>query len=71
MQGKPMAFSKEESERAQAHRRRCKGLPPLQPGERERLLKEFLAVKSITICPTRYAAPVEPLRAPGTVTPAG
>lgn len=61
MQGKPIAFAREEAERAQAHRRRCKGLPPLEPGEHERLVKEFLAVRSITLCPTRYAAPVERL----------
>jgi hypothetical protein len=59
MQGKPIAFSREDSERVQAHRRRCKSLPPLRPGEHERLVKEFLAVRSVTMCPTRYAAPVE------------
>ncbi len=58
MQGKPITFSK-QSEEAFAHRRRCKALPPLQPGEHERLVKEFLAVRRITVCPTRYAAPVE------------
>jgi hypothetical protein len=63
MQGKPIAFGK-GNEEAFAHRRRCKSLPPLQPGEHERLLKEFLAVKSITICPPRYAAPVEHWPAP-------
>jgi len=64
MQGRPIAFSKEETERVQAHRRRCKSLPPLTPGEHERLVREFLAVKSITLCPTRYAAPVERLQPP-------
>jgi len=64
MQGKPIAFSREDSERVQAHRRRCKTLPPLRPGEHERLVREFLAVKSITLCPTRYAAPVERLQPP-------
>ena len=62
MQVNPIGFSKEACERAQAHRRRCKSLPPLQPGEHERLVKEFLAVRSITLCPTRYVAPVEHLR---------
>jgi hypothetical protein len=28
---------------AQAHRQRCKTLPPMQPGEAERLMAEFLA----------------------------
>jgi hypothetical protein len=60
MQGKPISFSK-ASEQAMAHRRRCKSLPPLKPGEQERLISEFLAVKSVTVCPPRYAAPVERL----------
>jgi hypothetical protein len=42
-----------------AHRWRCKNLPPMQPGEADRLVADFLAAKSITACPTRYAAPVE------------
>jgi hypothetical protein len=44
---------------ASAHRRRCKSLPPVQTGEAERLVAEFLATKRITACPTRYAARVE------------
>jgi hypothetical protein len=44
---------------AAAHRRRCKSLPPMRPGEADRLIADFLAAKSITVCPTRYAAPVE------------
>jgi hypothetical protein len=48
-----------QSEQAHAHRRRCKALPPLQPGERERLVAAFLAARSVTQCPARYAAPVE------------
>jgi len=31
----------------------------MQPGEAERLIADFLASKSITACPTRYAAPIE------------
>jgi hypothetical protein len=58
MQGKPIVLRRDTDE-AFAHRRRCQSLPPLQPGEHERLMKEFLAVKSVTICPPRYAAPVE------------
>jgi hypothetical protein len=45
---------------ASAHRRRCKNLPPMEAGEAERLVAEFLASKGITACPTRYAARVEP-----------
>jgi hypothetical protein len=58
MQGNRIAFN-EAFEQAQAHRRRCKTLPPLQPGERERLVTAFLAARSVTLCPARYAAPVE------------
>lgn len=47
------------SQQATAHKLRCKTLPPLKPGEHERLLATFLAVKSITSCPARYAAPTE------------
>jgi len=41
------------------HRRRCETLPPLQSGEAEALVANFLASRSITVCPTRYAAPIE------------
>jgi hypothetical protein len=44
---------------AHAHRLRCKSLPPMQAGESERLVAAFLAARSITACPVRYAAPVE------------
>jgi hypothetical protein len=44
---------------AQAHRRRCKSLPPVQAGEAERLMADFLATRGVTACPTRYAAPIE------------
>jgi hypothetical protein len=40
-----------------AHRLRCKSLPPMQAGEANNLVAAFLASKSITHCPTRYAAP--------------
>jgi hypothetical protein len=55
---KPNAFNKHFNE-ALAHQRRCKTLPPLQPGEHERLVAAFLAVRSITLCPACYAARVE------------
>jgi hypothetical protein len=45
--------------KAHAHRLRCKNLPAMQPGEAERLLAGFLATRSVTTCPTRYAAPIE------------
>ena len=38
---------------------RCKRLSPLQRGETERLVAEFMATRSIAVCPARYAAPVE------------
>jgi hypothetical protein len=44
---------------AAAHIGSCKDLPPMQPGEADRLIACFLAAKSVTACPTRYAAPVE------------
>lgn len=39
--------------------RRCKDLSPVQRGESDRLMAEFMATRSITVCPVRYAAPVE------------
>jgi len=44
---------------AHAHRLRCKSLPSIQAGEAERLVAGFLATRSVTACPPRYAAPVE------------
>jgi len=41
------------------HRRRCERLPALQNGEADDLVAAFLAARSITVCPARYAAPVE------------
>ena len=41
------------------HRRRCERLPPLRDGEVENLVASFLAARSVTQCPTRYAAPIE------------
>ncbi len=46
---------------AQAHGRRCKTLPPMQPGEVERLMADFLAARGVTACPTRYLVPIEQL----------
>jgi len=51
-------------QQAAAHRRfhhakRCRSLPPLQPGEVERLTSAFIAAKGgITHCPTAFVAPV-------------
>jgi len=41
------------------HRRRCERLPALEAGEADRLIAAFLSTNSITVCPTRYALPVE------------
>ena len=59
MAGKSSAFNRDDSKEAFAHKQRCKTLPPLQPGEHERLVTAFLAVRSVTVFPARYAAPVE------------
>jgi hypothetical protein len=53
------AFSGGLSLEALQHRRRCERLPALRDGEAEHLVATFLAARSITVCPTRYAAPVE------------
>jgi hypothetical protein len=42
-----------------AHRRRYMTLPPIRPGAAERLTADFLAVRGVTACPTRYVLPVE------------
>jgi hypothetical protein len=52
------SFSGALALKVRAHRLRCRSLPPLQPGEAERLLAGFLAIREVTACPTRYAAPV-------------
>jgi hypothetical protein len=36
-----------------------RSLPPIQAGEAERLVAAFLAARTVTACPTRYAAPIE------------
>jgi hypothetical protein len=42
-----------------AHRRRCMSLPPVQAGEAERLMADFLATRGITACHTRHAEQIE------------
>ena len=37
----------------------CRSLPPINAGEAERLVAAFLAARTVTVCPTRYAAPIE------------
>lgn len=44
---------------ASARWRRCKTLAPVRPGDTERLMADFIATRGITLCPARYAAPVE------------
>lgn len=43
------------------HRRRCEQLPALRAGEAEDLVAAYLASRGATVCPVRYAAPVEQL----------
>jgi hypothetical protein len=47
------------TEEAVARWQRCRRLSPVQRGETERLVAQFMTTRSIAICPTRYAAPVE------------
>jgi hypothetical protein len=47
------------SDQAREHWERCRNLPPLQTGEAESLTTAFLATRSITVCPARYAAPLQ------------
>jgi hypothetical protein len=42
-----------------AHGKRCRQLPPVRPGEAERLVSEFLSHHRVTVCPTRYAVAIE------------
>lgn len=46
------------SNAAREHKARCKQLPPLKPGEVERLKAEFSANHGVTVCPPRYGAPL-------------
>jgi hypothetical protein len=46
--------------RMRAHAQRCRALPPLRPGEVERLIAEYAARHgSITRCPTAYLIPIQ------------
>jgi hypothetical protein len=47
------------SSESQAHRRRCGSLPPVEADEAAHLVAAFLATNRVTVCPPRYAAPVE------------
>ncbi|MBV9757151.1 MAG: hypothetical protein JO047_08865 [Alphaproteobacteria bacterium] len=43
-----------------AHAQRCQALPPLQPGEAERLVAEYAARHGgVTKCPTAYLTPIQ------------
>ncbi len=50
---------KAAAKKAQAHRQRCKALPPLGKGEAERLVAEFSAVSGVTLCPPAFAVAVK------------
>lgn len=57
---KPYSFQDEWIiwKRAQAHKLRCRGLPPLRPGEIERLRVSFgESGGRVTICSPRYLVP--------------
>jgi len=54
--------------KAYANRLRRRNLPPMQNGEVERLVADFLATRDITACPARYAALVEQRRRSALVT---
>ena len=45
-------------QKAKAHRERCRALPPLRPGEVDRLVAEFLANRVVTQCPTMFVTTV-------------
>src|SRR5690349_17009168 len=48
--------------RAREHARRCLALPPLRPGEAERLVAEYAAKRGgFTQCPAAYLVPVQPV----------
>lgn len=42
-----------------AHMERCSALPPMQPGEAERLMAAFIAARGLTLCPPAYVASVQ------------
>lgn len=49
---------RERRERAAAHARLCRALPPVKGREAEALIAEFLARGGqVTACPPRYALP--------------
>jgi hypothetical protein len=52
-----MDFPQTRTAEDHAHRLRCGRLPPMQAGEANDLMAAFLATRSVTLCPTRYAAP--------------
>ena len=55
----PGEDTSEARRRSQEHRQRCRQLPPLQKGEAERLIAEFLAARgNVTVCPPAYLVPV-------------
>ena len=50
----------EELRRKAEHAQRCRALPPLRPGEAERLVAAFAAKRGgPTKCPTAYLVPMQ------------
>ncbi len=45
-------------QKVEAHRQRCKALPPLGEGEAERLVAEFAATCRVTYCAPGFAIAV-------------
>jgi hypothetical protein len=52
----PVSMPSEEKRRIVEHCKRCRDLPPLQKGEAERLVAEYLATRDVTVCPVAYVA---------------
>jgi hypothetical protein len=52
-----LADTRTAEELAHRRRQRCKSLPPLGADEARLLMAAFVASKSVTTCPARYAAP--------------
>jgi hypothetical protein len=45
--------------RKNAHKKRCRTLPAIRPGEVEQLAEAFITVRGVTQCPPAYAAAIQ------------